>query len=201
MKKMIFLLAIAAVAFGVYWFKFRSSGSGDSGPKQEALKVGKHTPAFNDSVSKVLAAYFDIQNAFVEADTTAAKAACSRMIALADSFTLAELKKDTAGIFESALSQLDNIKANAKSLLQQTVITEMRQDFRMVSENLYPFLKTIKYEGKPLYWQNCPMAFGDGKEANWLSSTLQVVNPYLGKKDPTYGAGMLHCGEVKDTIK
>ena len=45
------------------------------------------------------------------------------------------------------------------------------------------------------------MAFGEGKEANWISNGVEIVNPYLGKRDPTYGAGMLHCGEVKDTIK
>ena len=64
------------------------------------------------------------------------------------------------------------------------ISTEMRQDFRMVSENLYPFLKTIGYEGPKLYWQNCPMAFGENKEGNWLSNTSEIINPYLGKNHP-----------------
>jgi len=93
-------------------------------------------------------------------------------------------------------------RANAASLLSQTSIVEMRQDFRAVSEVLYPsFFTSINYEGPHLYWQNCPMAFGEGKEANWISNATEIVNPYLGKKDPTYGSAMLHCGEVKDTIK
>ncbi len=77
----------------------------------------------------------------------------------------------------------------------------MREDFRMISENLYPFLKTIKYEGSSLYWQNCPMAFGEGKEANWISNTKEIINPYLGKNHPEFKSSMLHCGEIKDTIK
>ncbi len=39
---------------------------------------------------------------------------------------------------------------------KKMIITEMRQDFSMVSENIYPFLKTIGYEGEKLYWQNDP---------------------------------------------
>jgi len=82
-----------------------------------------------------------------------------------------------------------------------TDIQEMRKDFSMVSENLYPFFRVINYEGENMYWQNCPMAFDDDKEANWISRTKEVFNPYLGKKHPKYRATMLHCGMVKDTIK
>jgi hypothetical protein len=77
----------------------------------------------------------------------------------------------------------------------------MRKDFGMVSENLYPFLRTINYEGEKMYWQNCPMAFGDDKGANWISNTREIVNPYLGKNHPEFKGSMLHCGEIKDTIK
>ena len=98
-------------------------------------------------------------------------------------------------------AQMGDVKANAESLLKQTDITEMRQDFRMVSESLYPLLKTIHYEGKTLYWQNCPMAFGEGKEGNWVSNTAEIINPYLGKHHPEFKGTMVHCGETKDSIK
>ena len=149
----------------------------------------------------MMTAYFDLKAAFVEADTLMAKDAAKKFLVIADSIKLDELKKDTSGILETANMQLSDIKANAESLLKQTTITEMRQDFRMVGESIYPLLKTIHYEGKTLYWQNCPMAFGEGKEANWISSTEEIINPYMGKKDPEFKAGMLHCGEVKDSIK
>jgi hypothetical protein len=82
-----------------------------------------------------------------------------------------------------------------------TDIQEMRKDFSMISENLYPFFNIINYEGEKMYWLNCPMAFGDDKEANWVSKTKDVINPYLGKNHPEFKATMLHCGMVKDTIK
>lgn len=180
----------------------RGGGKGNNGPKQAPLALKKHSAAFNRSVENTMAAYFDMKAAFVEADTALAKGSCKKFIALLDSIPLDELKKDTASIFETAKMNITDVKANAASLLQQNNITEMRQDFRAISEVLYPsFFTSINYEGPNMYWQNCPMAFGEGKEANWISNGMEIVNPYLGKKDPTYGAGMLHCGEIKDTIK
>ena len=44
------------------------------------------------------------------------------------------------------------------------------------------------------------MAFGDDQAANWISNSTEIVNPYLGKRHPKYKAGMLHCGELKDSI-
>ena len=192
-------MLIAAAA--LYFFVFRSKG-GDSGPKQQPLALLKHSEAFNTSVSTAMDAYFEIQTAFVDADTTKAKAACQKFIGLLDSIKLDELKKDTASIYETAKSNIDDVKANAQSLLMQTDITEMRQDFRMLTDMLYPsFFKAINYEGPKMYLQNCPMAFGADKEANWISKTEEVVNPYLGKNHPEYKGEMLHCGSIKDTIK
>lgn len=200
MKKTVFILVILLILFGIYWFKFRNTNTIET-VKTEPLRANRHSNSFNSSLDTMLNAYFDLKTAFVEADTSMAKIAAKKFLVFTDSLKLDELKKDTSGIFESATMQLNDIKANAESLLKQTNITEMRQDFRMVGESIYPLLKTIHYEGKTLYWQNCPMAFGEGKEANWISNTEEIINPYLGKKDPEYKATMLHCGEVKDSIK
>ena len=200
MKKVFLLIITIVIGFGIYFLFFKPSKD-SNGPKQQALKGSKHSFAFNQSMDSLLAAYFQLKDAFVEADSDRAKLACGKMIILADSLHLDELKKDTNGIYQTASMQLNDIKANAESLVKQTNLTEMRQDFRMVSESVYPLLKTIHYEGEILYWQNCPMAFGEGKEANWISNTEQIVNPYLGKKHPDYKATMLHCGEIKDSIR
>ena len=44
------------------------------------------------------------------------------------------------------------------------------------------------------------MAFDDTVPANWISNSSEIMNPYLGKKHPKYQAGMLNCGEIKDSI-
>ncbi|MDO9376972.1 MAG: DUF3347 domain-containing protein [Ferruginibacter sp.] len=200
MRKVLPLLLLVLVALGVYWFFFRDKKVAVANEKATALAVQQHSTTFNTGIDSLLNAYFKIKEALVNADSTTAKAAARELITLADSTRLSELNRDTSGIYTSALMQMNDVKSNAVSLLNQTSITEIRQDFRMIGENIYPLLKTINYEGKPLYWQNCPMAFGDDQGANWISSTAQIVNPYLGKNHPEFKGTMLHCGEVKDSI-
>lgn len=202
MKKvlLVVLLIIVAIA-GFYWYRFRNAGKKDNGPKQQPIVVKKHSDAFNNSIASALNSYFEMKMAFVDADTLKIKEYDKKFINELDSISLDELKKDTAGIFETAFSLLGDVKSNANSLLQQTDIKEMRMDFRQVNEQLYSLLKVINYEGEKIYWQHCPMAFGDDNGANWLSHTEEIINPYLGKNHPEYKGTMLHCGEIKDTIK
>ena len=70
----------------------------------------------------------------------------------------------------------------------------------MISEGLYNLVRTVKYDRQKLYHQHCPMAFNDEEEAWWISNSNKIENPYMGKNHPTYHAGMLGCGEVKDSI-
>lgn len=200
MKKVLLLIIILLVASGIYWFQFKSSKSAPTAIST-AIKAKKHSPLFNNKLDTLMSAYFDIKNAFVNADTLVAKQATKKFLSLADSLKMDELKKDTSGIAETAAMQVSDIKANAESLLKQNNIIDMRQDFRAISESVYPLLKTIHYEGKTLYWQNCPMAFGEGKEANWISNTGEIINPYMGKFNAEFKSAMLHCGETKDSIK
>ncbi|MFT3912026.1 MAG: DUF3347 domain-containing protein [Ferruginibacter sp.] len=204
MKRFLAILILLLVAFGVYWFVFKpkNKDKDDNNAKMTPIALKKHSDGFNASVDKAISAYLDIKNAFVEDDTLKAKESAKIFIGLLDSIPLLELKKDTASIFETAQSNLNDIKSNAQSLLAQPNITEMRHDFAMVTEMMYPsFFKAINYEGPGIYLQNCPMAFGDDQPANWISNSNEVVNPYLGKHHPEYKATMLHCGSVKDSIK
>ncbi len=200
MKKLLFLILILLAAFCTYWVFTKGKKEGIPIAKAEALVTNSHSASFNGGIDSLLNAYFLIKEALVNSDSLSAKSAVKSLIILADTNRLAELKKDSSGIYSSAIMQLGDVKANAESLLNQTDITEIRQDFRMIGESIYPLLKTIHYEGKTLYWQNCPMAFGDDKGANWISNTEEIINPYLGKNHPEFKSGMLHCGEVKDSI-
>ena len=201
MKKIIAFVVLVLAAFSVYWFLLRTKDAAPRQAKQEAVAVKKHSAAFNTAVDNMMNAYFKMKDSFVDGDTAQAKVYAGKFINLLDSIPLAELDKDSAMISETAKANIDDIKANANSLLQQTGITEMRQDFRTVSDMLYPgFFKIINYEGPALYLQNCPMAFDGDKDANWVSNSNEVVNPYLGKNHPKFKAAMLNCGEVKDSL-
>ncbi len=202
MKRGLVILLILVIGFALYWFKFRDSGKpAVDEPKQQAVTLKKHSEAFNTSVDNAMTAYFDMKAAFVDGDSTKVKDHTAKFIALLDSIPLAELKTDTTGIFETAASNLADAKMNAVSLTRQPNITEMRMDFRGISDVLFPsFFKTINYEGRQLYLQNCPMAFGEDKDANWISYSSEIVNPYMGKNHPEFKNSMLGCGTVKDSI-
>lgn len=95
-----------------------------------------------------------------------------------------------------------NVQGNLNSLIVQKDITEMRRDFSSLTEAIFPsFFQAVRYEGDKLYIQRCPMAFNDVEPASWISRSSKIMNPYLGKKHPVYQAGMLHCGEVVDSIQ
>jgi len=193
MKRLLAIIFLALVLFGAYWFFFEKN-THSSEPKPEAIKIKKHSEEFNQSITNSINEYIILRNAFADADTMKIKSQSQKFIASVDSLKLDDLKKDDSLIVASAQQQVSDIKANAQDILQQKDITEMREDFRMVSENLYPFLRTISYEGPKLYWQNCSMAFGADKEGSWLSNTSEIINPYLGKNHPD-------CGEIKDSLQ
>ncbi len=202
MKKiMLAVLVIILAIAGYYWYKLSIPGGGDNGPDQEPIALKKHSDTFNLAVSAAMDAYFNMAAAFVDADTVRVKEQSRKFILLLDTIPLDELKNDSANIYEIANASFTGIISNAQSILTMTDILEMRKDFSMVSENLYPFFRIINYEGEKMYWQNCPMAFGDDNGANWISKSTEIINPYLGKNHPTYKGTMLHCGMVKDTIK
>jgi hypothetical protein len=154
--------------------------------------------ASNASITSTLEAYYRLKDALVEADTMAANHAAAELASLADSIKL-------EGVSDSALIKTvtdfsGTIASEAVALPQEDNITEKRRSFSMITENLYPLLQSVQYQGNTVYQQMCPMAFNDNETAYWLSNSREVVNPYLGKKHPKYSAGMLHCGEVKDSL-
>jgi hypothetical protein len=200
MKKILAIVVILIVIAAVWFLFFKPKNKNISSAQSATSTEKTHSPEFNKQIASLINSYLEMKTAFVNADTSEIKTKTAGFIASADSLHLDELQEKDSSIFMAIGQNVSDIKANAEPILKENDLTEMRHDFSMISENLYPFLKTIGYEGEKLYWQNCPMAFGDDKPANWLSNTSEINNPYLGKKDPVYKSAMLHCGENMDSI-
>ena len=201
MKKILAVVIVVLVIIAIWFLFFKSSNKSTTTTQSTTPTAAKkHSPEFDKQITSLINSYMAMKNAFVDADTSEIKTKTAGFIATADSLHLDELQEKDSSIFMAVQQNISDIKANAQPILQENDISEMRHDFSMVSENIYPFLKTVGYEGEKLYWQNCPMAFGDDKPANWLSNTAEINNPYLGKKDPKYKSGMLHCGENMDSL-
>jgi hypothetical protein len=198
-------LAFLLLAIGLFRYFFIGSGSGGgsnhSGSRPVSLQVSKHNDAFNRSMGDILDAYYKMTEGFVNWDTTVINSSCNELKTALDSLNLEELKKDTTGIYESAIDPLANAKTEVGSILADPSISEKRGSLNILSDNLRTLLIAVKYDRAKLYWQECPMAFGEDRPGNWLSKSKEPRNPYMGNKDPQYGDKMLNCGGPKDTIK
>lgn len=196
------ILIMAAVVFlGGILLYFLSEKEKKQEPKQEAIHVKSHSSSFNERVAAAVNAYLLVKDALVEDDSTLAVANGKIFIIMLDSIPMDELKNDTASIYSGAVAALADIQSNARSMVRQTTLEQIRRDFSMITEMMYPgFFKLINYEGPTLYLEHCPMAFGEGSGANWLSTHPEIVNPYMGKNHPEFKSSMLHCGELKDSI-
>ena len=202
MKRIILYTLTSALLLGCYFFFIKKSEIPQSETKQEAIVLKTHSDTFNISINALVESYLNIKDAFVEGDTILIKSKTTDFCKQLETLNLAELSKDSSGIYETVNMTKSDILTNANSLLQQKDITEMRRDFSAMTDVMYPtFFNAIKYEGPVLYLQNCPMAFNDDEPANWISNNKEIVNPYMGKNHPKYHAGMLNCGDIKDTIK
>lgn len=190
MTKKYWLVLILLVAFAVYWFGFRKTEEG--GPKEKPLFAKRHSDVFNSRVDSLVDAYVALKNALVAEDTALAKTQCRQLVGRIAALDLTELKKDTTGIFETGTMQLNDVRSNAESLLQQQDLLEMRKDFNFIGESIYPLFKTIHYEGKLLYWQVDENAFGDHQRGSWMSESVAIQNPF--RKDTS-------TSEIKDSIK
>ncbi len=200
MKRVLAVVFLIIILLAVWFLFFKTEKTESITTQKQTTGAPKHSSEFNAKITSMMNSYGEMKNAFVDADTMAIKAKTAQFLASTDSLSLSELHEKDSSLFTAAQQNISDIKANAEPILKESDITEMRHDFSMVSENLYPLLKTIGYEGPKLYWQNCPMAFGDDKPANWLSNTSEILNPYLGKKHPEYKSAMLHCGENMDSL-
>ena len=200
MKRVLAVVFLIIILLAAWFLFFKTDKTANTTTTRETTAVKKHSSEFNQKVAGMMNAYIEMKNAFVNADSVEVKAKTAQFISSTDSLNLNELHEKDSSLFIAAQQNISDIKANAAPILKENDLTEMRHDFSMVSENLYPLLKTIGYEGQKLFWQNCPMAFGDDKPANWLSNTSEILNPYLGKNHPEYKSAMLHCGENMDSL-
>jgi hypothetical protein len=146
--------------------------------------------------------YFKLSNCLVNADTASIKQSAIQMKKNWQSVNASWFIEDTLLVRSLLIDLSTNVQSNLESLIQQTDITEMRRDFSSLTEAIFPaFFNAVHYEGSKIYVQRCPMAFNDTEPASWISPSAEIMNPYLGKKHPVYQAGMLHCGEVVDSIQ
>ena len=171
--------------------------SSHAGHEAAAVESPKALPG--DPVSQLLGAYYQLKSTLVEADSLAADSAALVLGGLSDSMDIKSMVTDSARA-SIAASLLDSISKASAGFASSADLTARRRLFSKLGSHVLALLDQTGYHASTVYVQECPMAFNDTETASWLSDASEIVNPYLGKKHPKYSAGMLHCGDLKDSI-
>jgi hypothetical protein len=199
MKKFIVsILILAIIAVAIYWLFYKPADTTEN-PEPVPLTITGKSDAFRSAFGDLMSTYYSMRDAFVEWDTLAVNKAATTLQEQSEKLPMAELKADSS-VVTTAKGYAESIVADAKGILGENNIEQKRRGFQVLSDNLFNLVRTVQYGGEKIYYQHCPMAFNDEEEANWLSNSSKVVNPYLGKHHPKYKAGMLHCGDVVDSV-
>ncbi|MDR0793660.1 MAG: DUF3347 domain-containing protein [Chitinophagaceae bacterium] len=198
MKKGLVIIGIAIVAIAVY-FIFFGKKTENGGNEDKPLAISKNSDSFNIPVGNLLQVYSRLHDAFVNWDSANAALIADSVATAANSIPLNTMKADSA-LTLTAKTYIGNIVAECKGIQGDKNIEEQRRSFNILSDNLFDFIRTVRYDKAAIYRIKCPMAFNDSEEGYWLSETSAIINPYLGNKHPHYKGGMINCGEVVDSV-
>lgn len=200
MKKLLLALIVLILAIaGIWFFAFRGKKNESSDPVARPLTVDKHNATFNESVGKMLDAYYAMTEGFVNWDSNTVNTKAKELKTALDSLKMDDLKKDTV-IYQTALGSWGDAKAETEGLLKDVSLDEKRLSLNTLTQELFDLLRTVRYDQSKIYFQECPMAFNEDQPGDWLSKSKEVRNPYLGTKHPKYKDGMLSCGGPRDTL-
>jgi len=144
---------------------------------------------FTKQVSELLEAYFEVQGALAGADFKAAAAAVG---GVQKALSLVDMKLLKGEVHITWMELSGNIGDVLKRTAGAGDIKILRKDFEPLSLQMISLAKQFAPPGRKLFVHRCPMAF-DNRGADWLQSDDKTLNPY-------FGATMLRCGGVIETI-
>jgi len=199
MKKPVLLIIIVVIAAATGYYLLTKKETKPVENVDAPLKISKNSSAFDSSFSKLLDGYYALKNAFVDWDTIGANQSARSLQQLAAGLPLTELKADS-GVIQTAQNYLTGINGEIEGLIGEQTIEEKRNEFNIITSDLYDLIRVVKYDGEKIYHIKCTMTFKDSLEAYWLSNSNKIVNPYLGRKHPTFKDKMLGCGEIVDSL-
>ena len=131
-----------------------------------------------DDFSGMLASYYNVKDALVKSNATAAAAGAAELVKAITNTGNIELREE----------KRDELLKDANAIAQSKDLKAQRAKFATLSAAMVDLAKTVKFSAEPIYQQYCPM-----QKASWISNTKAIKNPY-------YGSAMLTCGSVKATF-
>ncbi|MFO7957436.1 MAG: efflux RND transporter periplasmic adaptor subunit [Candidatus Brocadiia bacterium] len=160
-------------------------------PEPEVAAARADPAEFRRQLDRVWESYLSLQNALASDDFTAARKAVDHCRE-----ALSEVEMGLLGHEEHMawMSILPELKEPLAAMSEVDSIGDARTEFKPFSEAMAETLRRFGLpDGGPVYRILCPMAF-EGEGGHWLQADRDVRNPF-------YGASMLSCGEVVETIQ
>jgi len=137
------------------------------------------------NAAQVLGSYYEVKNALVRSDNSLTAEKASALAKLAADFDTNIPRANNAPGIKAIISKLI---ADAQSVGATKDLNRQRSCFAALSADIYSLAKSLPLSDKTIYQAYCPM-----KKNYWLSAEPAIRNPY-------YGAAMLTCGKVTETI-
>lgn len=139
-----------------------------------------------DALATVFETYFQLKDALVASDAAKAKAAAQLLDASVRAVDMATLAADVHTIWMQVMEPLAN---TATAIDAAKDLEAQRKAFADLTEPMLALVRT-RPGSAPIYLDHCPMYEGG---SDWLSRDKSIRNPF-------YGAQMMTCGSVKETI-
>jgi hypothetical protein len=173
-------LILSAIVFASLSFSAKANNNAPN------IATTVKNPIHESPLSQLLTLYYDIKNALVKGDANGAATKAGEFV---KSINGVDMKKLPEADMNAFMPLQEKLAFDAKHISESKEIGHQREHFQSFSNNFYKLVKAVKLSDQPIYQDYCPM-----KKAYWLSSEAAIKNPY-------YGAQMLSCGKVNDTIK
>ena len=137
-------------------------------------------------LSPILGNYYQLKDALVSGDPTAAAIAAGELL---KAINAVDMKSMTTTDHLAFMALEDKLAFDARHISESKDINHQREHFQSLSANLFKLATKVKLSSQPIYEEYCPM-----KKAYWLSGDTAIRNPYFGSSMPT-------CGKVTATLK
>jgi Cu(I)/Ag(I) efflux system membrane fusion protein len=134
--------------------------------------------------------YLNLKDALVADNLTDAQKAAVKMLQSLSNVDMTVFNDRAHDTWMKLSAELESALEHAPHF---KTIEELRKAFQPVSKTMIALSKSLNPMNKTMYVQHCPMA-DNNKGADWLSLDKNIKNPY-------FGASMLTCGEVTETVK
>jgi copper chaperone CopZ len=144
------------------------------------------TQAAGEALGPVFDAYFALKDALVASDAKKAAGHASELSARVKAVPMEDMDEAVHEVWMEVMEPLANTSAG---IATRSDLDKQRKAFAELTE---PMLALVKAQpgSTPIYLDHCPMYEGG---ADWLSRDKAIRNPF-------YGAQMMSCGSIKETI-